>query len=74
MSKKDKGSDANVVLSRKQLLQIHAMVAHFLDVDQFEIQVRHDNGIGPTVHLKFTLDLEGSKSTVKTDITAVENW
>jgi hypothetical protein len=74
MSKKDKGSDTNIVLSRKQILQIHATVVHFLEVDQFEIQVRHDTGIGPTVCLRFALDLEGNKSTIKTDITDVGNW
>jgi hypothetical protein len=81
MSKKDKGfipttySTPTVVhLSRKQIKQICEMAEHFKDIDNFELHISHEAGIGQSMNLRFTLDLAGDSKEVKTDVTDVSKW
>jgi hypothetical protein len=81
MTKKDKGfvqttySTPTVVhLSRKQIKQMCEMAEHFKDIDDFELHISHESGIGQSMNLRFTLDLAGDSKEVKTDVTDVTKW
>ena len=81
MAKKDKefvqttySTPTVVHLTRKQIQQICQMSEHFKDIDDFELHISHESGIGPSMHLRFTLDLAGESSVVKTDVTDVTKW
>jgi hypothetical protein len=81
MSKKDKDfvltkytTPTIVHLSRKQIKQICEMAEHFKDIDDFELHISHESGIGQSMNLRFTLDLAGDSKEVKTDVTDVTKW
>lgn len=81
MSKKDKDfvltkytTPTVVHLSRKQIKQICEMAEHFKDIDDFELHISHESGIGQSMNLRFTLDLAGDSKEVKTDMTDVTKW
>jgi hypothetical protein len=79
MTKQSKKSEKNysptvIHLTRKQVLQMAEMVNHFSEVKNFEIQVSHGSGIGPSVIFCFTLDLAGEKTPVNVDTTDVTTW
>lgn len=44
-------------LSRKQIEQMHEMIGHFKDIDNFELHINHSSGIGPSMNFKFSIDL-----------------
>ena len=51
-------SEAKVIrLSRKQIEQMHEMISHFKDIDDFELHISHESGIGTSVNFKFNIDL-----------------
>ena len=81
MSKKEKpfvqttySTPTVVHLSRKQIKQICEMAEHFKDIDNFELHISHESGIGQSMNLRFTLDLAGDSKEVKTDVTDVTKW
>jgi len=63
-----------VHLSRKQIKQMCEMAEHFKDIDDFELHISHESGIGQSMNLRFTLDLAGDSKEVKTDVTDVTKW
>ena len=44
-------------LNRKQIEQMHQMIEHFKEVDDFQLRISHKSGIGPTIRFTFDLDL-----------------
>ena len=44
-------------LSRKQIEQMNEMISHFKEVNNFELHVTSESGIGPSMNFKFSLDL-----------------
>ena len=81
MSKKDKefvqtrySTPTIVHLSRKQVEQMAAMVNNFKDVDDFELHITNESGIGQSMNFKFTLDLAGDAKQVSVDATDVSKW
>jgi hypothetical protein len=81
MAKKDKefvqttySTPTVVHLSRKQIKQMCEMAEHFKDIDDFELHISHESGIGQSMNLRFTLDLAGDSKEVKTDMTDVTKW
>ena len=63
-----------VRLSRKQIKQMAEMVDNFKEIDDFELHITHESGIGSTMHFKFTLDLANNKAPMSTDVTDVSKW
>ena len=63
-----------VHLSRKQIKQMCEMAEHFKDINDFELHISHESGIGQSMNLRFTLDLAGDSKEVKTDVTDVSKW
>ena len=81
MSKKEKSfiqttyaAPTVVRLSRKQVEQMFEMVNNFKDVNDFELHITSENGIGPSMQFKFTLDLAGDAKQVSIDATDVTKW
>lgn len=81
MSKKDKGfipttyaTPTVIHLSRKQIKQMCEMAEYFKDINDFELHISNESGIGQTMNLRFTLDLAGDSTEVKTDVTDVSKW
>jgi hypothetical protein len=81
MSKKEKSfiptiytTPTVICLSRKQVEQMSAMVDNFKDVDDFELHITNENGIGQSMQFKFTLDLAGDAKQVSIDATDVTKW
>lgn len=81
MSKKEKpfvqttySTPTIVHLSRKQIKQMCEMSEHFKDINDFELHISNESGIGQSMTLRFTLDLAGEESVVKTDVTDVTKW
>lgn len=60
-----------ITLTRKQLLQMKQIVEHFTEVETFQLVEINTSGIGPTVHLKFTLF---DSTATQMDITDISNW
>lgn len=58
-------------LTRKQLLLMKQIVEHFHEVENFTLVVSNNSGIGPAVHLKFTL-FEDTKTQM--DLTDLSTW
>lgn len=52
-----------IQLSRKQIESMHQMISNFKDIDNFELHISHESGIGPTMNFKFSID-----------VTDVEKW
>jgi hypothetical protein len=44
-------------LTRKQIEQMAEVINNFKEVDNFQLRITQANGIGPTVHFAFDLDL-----------------
>lgn len=44
-------------LSRKQIEQMNEMISHFKDVNDFELHITKESGIGASMNFKFSLDL-----------------
>ena len=44
-------------LSRKQIEQMYQMIEHFKEVDDFQLRISHESGIGPSIRFTFDLDL-----------------
>ena len=44
-------------LSRKQIEQMNEMISHFKDVNDFELHITNESGIGASMNFKFSLDL-----------------
>jgi hypothetical protein len=63
-----------VHLTRKQIKQMCEMAEHFKDINDFELHISHESGIGPSMNLRFSLDLAGEASRVNTDVTDVSKW
>ena len=50
--------EAQVIrLSRKQIEQMNEMISHFKDVNDFELHISNESGIGPSMNFKFSLNL-----------------
>jgi hypothetical protein len=63
-----------VHLTRKQIKQMCEMAEHFKDINDFELHISNKSGIGPSMNLRFSLDLAGEASLVNTDVTDVSKW
>jgi hypothetical protein len=81
MSKKEKDfiptkySTPSVIhLTRKQIIQMSEMAEHFKDINDFELHISHESGIGPSMTLRFALSLGGDNTEIKTDVTDVSKW
>jgi hypothetical protein len=81
MAKKDKefvqttySTPTVIHLTRKQIKQMSDMAEHFKDIDDFELHISHESGIGQSMNLRFTLNLAGEDSVVKADVTDVSKW
>jgi len=81
MTKKDKGfvqttySTPTVIhLTRKQIIQMSEMAEHFKDINDFELHINNESGIGPSMTLRFALNLGGDNTEIKTDVTDVSKW
>ena len=60
-----------LILTRKQIQQLHQLAERFTDTENFTIEVESLSGIGPNISVRFDLF---EKSDTKVDITDVENW
>lgn len=60
-----------ITLTRKQLLQMKQIVEHFTEVETFQLVEINSSGIGPSVHLKFTLF---DNTATDMNITDFSNW
>lgn len=60
-----------IVLTRKQIQQLHEMAERFVDTENFTVESESLSGIGPNISVRFDLF---EKSDTKVDITDVENW
>lgn len=60
-----------ITLNSKQIRQLNEIVDHFPDVTQFKLTQDQSSGIGPVIHVKFTLFAAGDTSV---DITDVTEW
>lgn len=60
-----------ITLNRKQIEDLAKIKDHFNEVEQFRLCVDSSNGIGPVVHVKFTLFDSNSTSV---NITDVSDW
>ena len=60
-----------LILTRKQIQQLHQLAERFADTENFTIEVESLSGIGPNISVR--VDLFG-KADTKVDITDVENW
>jgi hypothetical protein len=46
-----------IKLTRKQIEQMHEMIGHFKDINDFELHITNESGIGPSMNFKFSLNL-----------------
>jgi hypothetical protein len=81
MAKKDKAfvqttysAPAVVHLTRKQIIQMSEMAEHFKDINDFELHISNESGIGSSMTLRFALNLGGDQTEIKTDVTDVTKW
>ena len=63
-----------IFLTKKQAAMIGAMTEKFPMVEEFQLYVTYESGIGPTTRLRFTIDLAGENSIVTVDATDVTVW
>jgi hypothetical protein len=62
-----------LLLTRKQILQMHELASKFPDVEKFVLEIDNSSGIGPQLYLRFTLfGSDDNNATV--DITDVTTW
>jgi hypothetical protein len=59
-----------ITLTRTQYESIQKIFENFRDIDQFEIEQKSENGIGPSTVIRFDL----ITSNREYDITDVSNW
>jgi len=59
-----------LILTQTQIKTLYEISLRFQDIPRFELVETSENGIGPTIHVKF--DLFGKK--VEIDNTDVSNW
>jgi hypothetical protein len=59
-----------IILTRTQYESIQKIFENFQDVEQFEIEQKSENGIGPSTLIKFDL-IAGNHEY---DISDVSNW
>ncbi len=59
----------SISLNRKQAEDFAKIVAHFSEVEKFDLCVDNSNGIGPAIHVKFTLFDSNQTSVNITDVT-----
>jgi len=73
---KDKKYKSNqFALNRKQVEKLAKMVENFPDVEWFTLEESLENGIGPTVVVRFNLFGDNDKDIDTTiDITDVSTW
>lgn len=60
-----------IILTRKQILQLHQMMERFTDTENFTVVSENLSGIGPSMSVQFDLF---ETSDTKIDITDVSNW
>ena len=69
------GAKQVIYFTRKQVLQMAEMVNHFKGIENFELHISHESGIGPSMAFRFELDLvSGDKCPITGDITDVSTW
>jgi hypothetical protein len=61
---------SKITLTRTQYESIQKIFENFQEVDQFEIEQKSENGIGPSTLIKFDLIVGNHEY----DITDVSNW
>ncbi len=62
-----------LLLTRKQIVQMHELVSKFSEVENFILEIDNRSGIGPELRLKFNLfGSDDYNATV--DITDVTTW
>jgi hypothetical protein len=62
-----------ILLTRKQIVQMHELVSKFSEVENFVLEIDNRSGLGPELRLKFTLfGFDDNNATV--DITDVTTW
>jgi hypothetical protein len=44
-------------LSRKQIESMYEMISHFKEINDFELHITHESGIGSSMNFKFNIDL-----------------
>lgn len=62
-----------LLLTRKQIEQIHALSEKFPEVNDFTLEIDNTSGIGPVFRLKFCL-FQSDIDNVTVDITDVTTW
>lgn len=55
--KENYGEETIVRLSRKQIAQMAQMIENFKEVEDFQLHISHESGIGTSVRLTFNIDL-----------------
>lgn len=60
----------SITLNRKQLQDLCQMFDHFKEVEHFTIEQDNSSGIGPAIHVKFSL----FEKPTTVDITDIESW
>jgi len=60
-----------IVLTRKQIDQLHEMAERFTETENFIVESESLSGIGATISVRFDLF---EKADTKIDITDVSNW
>ncbi len=63
--------DADFVLTRSQILKLAELANHFKDTKFFNLYEANDNGIGPSMHVRFDLFEEND---TQLNITDVSTW
>lgn len=61
---------SRITLTRIQYESIQKIFENFQDIEQFEIEQKSENGIGPSTLIKFDINI----SNHEYDITDVSNW
>lgn len=61
---------SRITLTRIQYASIQKIFKNFQDIEQFEIEQKSENGIGPCTLIKFDINV----SNHEYDITDVSNW
>jgi hypothetical protein len=64
-------SPTKITLSRSQVEQLHKIVSHFTEIEDFTLVIDNSNGIGPVVKVHFTMF---KSNDANIDITDVTNW
>lgn len=62
-----------ILLTRKQIEQMHELSSRFPEVDNFTLEIDNSSGIGPELRLRFCL-FNADSDNITANITDVTTW